>query len=91
MTGPAVSRQIPQMTPAGQPTSESDPPPEPGPSSPNQPGSIFTANLKGMELANLAAESLNEVTAAAERGLQRIRSTHHLAFSLLRCRGLSQW
>jgi hypothetical protein len=33
------------MTPAGQPTSESDPPPNPGPSSPNEPGGIFTANL----------------------------------------------
>ena len=31
MTGPTVSRQIPHMTPAGQPTSESDPPPQPGP------------------------------------------------------------
>ena len=31
MTGPAASRQIPHMTPAGQPTSGSDPPPQPGP------------------------------------------------------------
>jgi len=92
MTGPTVSRQIPHMTPAGQPTSESDPPPNPGPSSPNEPGGIFTANLKGVELANLAAEGLDEVIAAAERGIQRIRHhTHHLAFSFLRYCGLSLW
>jgi hypothetical protein len=92
MTGPTVSRQIPHMTPAGQPTSESDPPPNPGPSSPNEPGGIFTANLKGVELANLAAEGLDEVIAAAERGIQRIcHHTHHLAFSFLRYCGLSLW
>ena len=34
------------------------------------------ANLKGVELANLAADTLTEVTAAAERGIQRIRGTH---------------
>jgi putative transposase len=33
------------------------------------------ANLKGVELANLAADTLAEVTAAAERGIQRIRRT----------------
>ena len=68
------------------------PPPNPGPSSPNEPGGIFTANLKGVELANLAAEGLDEVIAAAERGIQRIRHhTHHLAFSFLRYCGLSLW
>jgi len=60
-TGPAASRQIPQMTPAGQPTSESDPPPNPGPSSPNEPGGIFTANLKDQELANCTADTVAEV------------------------------
>jgi len=49
------------------------------------------ANLKGVELANLAGESLAEVTAAAERGVQRIRGTPHLAFSFLRHCGLSLW
>jgi transposase len=49
------------------------------------------ANLKGVELANLAADTLAEVTAAAERGIQRIRSTHWLAFSFLRHCGLSLW
>ncbi len=49
------------------------------------------ANLKGVELANLAADTLEEVTAAAERGIQRIRSTHYLAYSFLRHCGLSLW
>jgi hypothetical protein len=42
------------------------------------------SSLKGMELANLAGDTLNDVIAAAERGIQRIRDTHHLAFSFLR-------
>jgi transposase len=49
------------------------------------------ANLKGVELANLAGGTLEEVTAAAERGVQRIRRTHHLAYSFLRHSGLSLW
>jgi DDE superfamily endonuclease len=49
------------------------------------------ANLKGMELANLAGDTLEEVTAAAVRGIQRIRSTHWLAYSFLRHCGLSLW
>jgi transposase len=49
------------------------------------------SNLKGVELANLAGDTLEEVTAAAERGIQRIRQTHHLAFSFLRHCGLSLW
>jgi hypothetical protein len=44
-----------------------------------------------VELANLAGDTLAEVTAAAERGIQRIRSTHHLAYSFLRHCGLSLW
>ena len=47
------------------------------------------SNLKGVELANLAADTLAEVTAAAERGIQRIRATHWLAYSFLRHCGLS--
>ena len=31
------------------------------------------------------------VIAAAERGIQRIRNTHHLPFSFLRYCGLSLW
>jgi hypothetical protein len=49
------------------------------------------SNLKGVELANLAGDTLHEVTAAAERGIQRIRGTHHLAYSFLRHCGLSLW
>jgi hypothetical protein len=49
------------------------------------------SNLKGKELANLAAHTLAEVTAAAERGIQHIRRTHHLAYSFLRHCGLSLW
>jgi len=47
------------------------------------------SNLKGVELANMAADTLQEVTAAAERGIQRIRATPHLAYSFLRHCGLS--
>jgi transposase len=49
------------------------------------------ANLKGVELANLAADTLQEVIAAAERGIKRIRATHWLAYSFLRHCGLSLW
>jgi transposase len=49
------------------------------------------SNLKGVELANLADDTLAEVTAAAEGGIQRIRRTHHLAYSFLRHCGLSLW
>jgi hypothetical protein len=45
MTGPAASRQIPHMTPAvSQPQGQTHRQ-NPGPSSPNEPGGIFTANL----------------------------------------------
>jgi transposase len=49
------------------------------------------SSLKGTELANLAGDSLDDVVAAAERGIQRIRSTHHLPSSFLRYCGLSLW
>jgi hypothetical protein len=49
------------------------------------------SSLKGVELANLADETLEDVIAAAERGIQRIRDTYHLAFSFLRYCGLSRW
>ena len=49
------------------------------------------ASLKGVELANLAGDTLDDVVAAAERGINRIRRTHHLAFSFLRYCGLSLW
>jgi transposase len=49
------------------------------------------ANLKGTELANLAADALDDIVAAAERGIQRIRATHGLASSCLRHCGLCLW
>ena len=49
------------------------------------------ASLKGVELANLAGDTLAEVIAAAERGIQRIRATHWLPCSFLRHCGLSLW
>jgi transposase len=49
------------------------------------------SNLKGVELANLAGEGLDDVIAAAERGIQRIRHTRHLAYAFLRHCGLSLW
>ena len=49
------------------------------------------SNLKGVELANLAGDTLDDIIAAAERGIQRIRHTHHLPFSFLRYCGLSLW
>ncbi|HZC98641.1 MAG TPA: hypothetical protein VFA46_00100 [Actinomycetes bacterium] len=42
-----------------------------------------------MELANLAGDTLDDVVAAAERGVQPIRGTPHLPFSFLRYCGLS--
>jgi hypothetical protein len=49
------------------------------------------SNLKGVELANLAGDTLGEVIAAAERGIQRIRVTLWLPYSFLRHCGLSLW
>jgi hypothetical protein len=49
------------------------------------------SSLKGNELANLAGDTLQEITAVAERGIQRIRHTHHLAYAFLRYCGLSLW
>ena len=49
------------------------------------------ASLNGTELANLAGDTLNDVITAAERGIQRIRDIHHLAYSFLRHCGLALW
>jgi len=49
------------------------------------------SSLKGVELANLAGDTLEEIVAVAERGVHRIRHTHRLAFSFLRYCGLSLW
>ena len=47
------------------------------------------ASLKGTGLANLAGDTLEEIIAAVERGIQWIRATPHLPFSFLRRCGLS--
>jgi hypothetical protein len=47
------------------------------------------SSLKAVELANLTGPTLGEVIAQAHRGIQRIRTTPHLAYSFLRHTGLS--
>ena len=47
------------------------------------------ANLKGSELANLCAETLDEPIRAARRGVERVRSDEDLLFAFLRATGLS--
>jgi hypothetical protein len=49
------------------------------------------ANLKGVELANLVGDTIDDVITAAVRGVQRIRQTHRLAYSFLRHCGLWLW
>jgi hypothetical protein len=89
MTGPPASRHIPQTTPNGSANLGVRPPPNPGPFSPNEPGVIFTANLKGVELANVACEGLGGVIAAAWQGIERTRTAWQLPYSFLRHCGLS--
>ena len=52
----------------------------PGYASELNPVEALWANLKEVELANLAADTLAEVAAAAEHGIQRIRPCHWLAY-----------
>jgi transposase len=47
------------------------------------------ANLKGVELANRACGSLEELAAAAEQGIGRVRGEPELLFSFLHQAGLS--
>lgn len=47
------------------------------------------ANLKGTELANLCAETLDEPIKAAHRGVERVRSDEDLLFGFLEATGLS--
>ncbi len=54
-------------------------------------GASGAAAQRSAGLANLAGDTLDDVTAAAERGVQRIRATPHLAYSFLRHCGLSLW
>jgi hypothetical protein len=46
-------------------------------------------NVKGTELANLCADSLEEPTQAAHAGIDRVRADYDLAFAFLRHCGLS--
>jgi hypothetical protein len=61
----------------------------PGPSSPNEPDGIFTANLKDVELTNRACFSLEELAAAAEQGIGRVRGEPKLLVGFLHQAGLS--
>ena len=45
--------------------------------------------LKGRELANLCAETLDEPIRAAQRGVERVRSDEDLLFGFLKAAGLS--
>ena len=47
------------------------------------------SSLKAVELANLTGPTLAEVINQAHRGIQRIRTIPHLAYSFLRHTGLS--
>jgi transposase len=47
------------------------------------------SSLKGVEMANLCVDTIDECIDAANQGLQRIRSDRQLAFSFLRSTGLS--
>jgi DDE superfamily endonuclease len=47
------------------------------------------SSLKAVEFANLASPTLAEVIPQANRGIDRVRRTPHLAYSFLRRTGLS--
>ena len=47
------------------------------------------SSLKAVELANLTGPTLAEVIGQAQRGVERVRRTPHLAYSFLRRTGLS--
>jgi hypothetical protein len=47
------------------------------------------SSLKAVELANLTGPTLAEVIGQAQRGIERVRGTPHLAYSFLRRTGLS--
>ena len=55
---------------------------------------IYTIAYRALGSSTDGEEITQEVypaTKRAERGIQRIRHTHHLGFSFLRCCGLSWW
>ena len=53
------------------------------------PGHVWKLLRHGCSV--FAGDTLEEVIAVAEHGIQRIRHTHHFAFSFLRHSGLSLW
>jgi hypothetical protein len=53
-----------------------------------QPRRKLWASLKGSELANLCAETLNEPIKTAHRGVERVRSDEDLLFGFLEVTGL---
>jgi single-stranded DNA-binding protein len=52
---------------------------------------FVTAKPERTKAKAAAGDTLDEVITAAERGIQRIRGSHHLAHSFLRHCGLSLW
>jgi DNA invertase Pin-like site-specific DNA recombinase len=47
--------------------------------------------LAAVRAGDSSVDTLDDIIAAAERGIHRIRHTHHLPFSFLRHCGLSLW
>jgi hypothetical protein len=54
-----------------------------------QPGRAAVVQPQGGGAGNLVGDTLDDVIAAADHGIQRIRHAHHLAFSFLCYCGLS--
>jgi transposase len=53
------------------------------------PVEVLWSSLKAVELANLTSPTLAEVIQQANRGIERVRRTRHLAYSFLRHAGPS--
>jgi hypothetical protein len=47
------------------------------------------SSVKGVELANLCPNTIEEAITLAERGIDRVRTTGHLPYSFLKHTGLS--
>jgi hypothetical protein len=62
--------------------------PLPGYAPEPNPVEALWSNLKRGGVGHLAGETPHDIIAAAERGVQRIRGTPHLAYSFLRHCGL---
>jgi putative transposase len=50
---------------------------------------LLWGNVKGVELANLCPESIDQAWAAAEAGLERAGTDYQLCFNFLEHTGLS--